>query len=169
MPLHWRHNGHDGVSNHQPYYCFLNCLFRRRSKIISKLRVTGLCAGNSPENVSIWWRHHGISELGRQWFRYWLVAHSTISHYLNQCWVIVSWTRRNTFQWNFNQNLKLFIHENCICKCRLWNDGHFVQGETSYVETVYPFHATYKLDLQQYRCTRQSANDNFVRTTPGVS
>ena len=27
----------------------------------SKLRVTGLCAGNSPENaenVSIWWRHH---------------------------------------------------------------------------------------------------------------
>ena len=48
-PLHWRHNGHDSVSNHQPYCCLLNCLFRRRSKIISKLRVTGLCAGNSPE------------------------------------------------------------------------------------------------------------------------
>ena len=43
-----------------------------RSKKTSKLRVTGLCAGNSPEagefpaqmasnaeNVSIWWRHHG--------------------------------------------------------------------------------------------------------------
>ena len=70
-PLHWRHNGHDSVSNHQPYDCLLNCLFRRRSKIISKLRVTGLCVGNSPvtgefpaqmasnaENVSIWWRHH---------------------------------------------------------------------------------------------------------------
>ena len=44
---------------------------RRRSNKTSKLRVTGLCAGNSPvtsefptqrasnaENVSIWWRHH---------------------------------------------------------------------------------------------------------------
>ena len=46
-------------------------LSRRRSKKTSKLRVTGLCAENSPvtgefptqrasnaENVSIWWRHH---------------------------------------------------------------------------------------------------------------
>ena len=50
---------------------FTQPLFRRRSKKTSKLRVTGLCAGNSPvagefpaqmasnaENVSIWWRHH---------------------------------------------------------------------------------------------------------------
>ena len=69
--LRWRHNGHDSVSNHQPHGCLLNRLFRRRSKKTSKLRVTGLCAGNSPEtgefpaqmasnaeNVSIWWRHH---------------------------------------------------------------------------------------------------------------
>ena len=41
------------------------CLFRHRSKKTSKLRVTGLCEGNSPgtsefpaQNVSIWWRHH---------------------------------------------------------------------------------------------------------------
>ena len=27
---HWRHNGRDGVSNHQPHDCLLNCLFRRR-------------------------------------------------------------------------------------------------------------------------------------------
>ena len=60
-----------GVSNHQPHGCLLNRLFRRKSKKTSKLRVTGLCAGNSPgtgefpaqmasyaENVSIWWRHH---------------------------------------------------------------------------------------------------------------
>ena len=58
--------------NPQPHDCLLNRLFRRRSKKTSKLRVTGLCAGNSPgageftaqmasyaENVSIWWRHHG--------------------------------------------------------------------------------------------------------------
>ena len=47
--LKWRHNGHDSVSNHQPHDCLLNRLFSRRSKKISKLRVTGLCAGNSPE------------------------------------------------------------------------------------------------------------------------
>ena len=42
--LEWRHNGPDSVSNHQPH----GCLLRRRSRKISKLRVTGLCAGNSP-------------------------------------------------------------------------------------------------------------------------
>ena len=69
--LRWRHNGRDSISNHQPHDCLLNRLFRRRSKKTSRLRVTGLCAGNSPgtgefpaqmtsnaENVSIWWRHH---------------------------------------------------------------------------------------------------------------
>ena len=69
--LKWHHNESDCVSNHQPHDCLLNRLFRRRSKKTSKLRGTGLCAGNSPgkgefpaqrasyaENVSIWWRHH---------------------------------------------------------------------------------------------------------------
>ena len=46
--LHWRHNDHDGVSNHQPHDCLLNRLFKRRSKKTSKLRVTGLCVGKSP-------------------------------------------------------------------------------------------------------------------------
>ena len=71
IPLHWRHNERDSVSNHQPHDWLLNRLFRRRSKKTSKLRATSLCAGNSPgtgefpaqmasnaENVSIWWRHH---------------------------------------------------------------------------------------------------------------
>ena len=48
IPLQWRHNGHDGVSNHQPHDCLLDGLLRRRSRKTSKLRVTGLCAGNSP-------------------------------------------------------------------------------------------------------------------------
>ena len=74
ITLQWRHNGPDGVSNHQLRDCLLNCLFRRISKKTSKLRVTGLCAGNSPttgelsaqmasyaENVSIWWRHHAAN------------------------------------------------------------------------------------------------------------
>ena len=50
LPLRWRHNGCDSVSNHQPHHCLLNRLFRRRSKKTSKLRVTGLCAGNSRTN-----------------------------------------------------------------------------------------------------------------------
>ena len=50
--LHWRHNDHGGISNHQPHGCLLNRLFRRRSKKTSKLRVTGLCAGNSPGPVN---------------------------------------------------------------------------------------------------------------------
>ena len=67
-PSQWCHNELDGVSDHQPHNCLLNRLFR--SKKMSKVLVTGLCAGNSPvtgefpaqraskaENVSIWWRH----------------------------------------------------------------------------------------------------------------
>ena len=78
ISLHWRHNEGDGVSNHQPNDCLLNHLFRRRSKKTSKLRVTGLCEGNSPvtgefpaqrasyrENVSIWWCHHVMI-----WYQY---------------------------------------------------------------------------------------------------
>ena len=50
--LQWSHNDHDCVSNHQPHDCLLNRLFRRRSKKTSKLRVTGLCVGNSPGPVN---------------------------------------------------------------------------------------------------------------------
>ena len=50
--LHWRHNDHGGVSNHQPRGCLLNCLFRRRWKKTSKLCVTGLRVGNSPRPVN---------------------------------------------------------------------------------------------------------------------
>ena len=71
LSLQWRHNGRDGVSNHQPRDWLLNRLFRRRPNKTSKLRVTGLCTGNSTvtgefpakmasnaEYVSIGWRHH---------------------------------------------------------------------------------------------------------------
>ena len=103
ISLQWHHNERRGISNnqhfdsnaenasiwwrHHVHYTdvimatiasqinSLNRLFRRRSKKISKLRVTGLCVGNSPEiseipaqmasnaeNVSIWWRHHVHAE-----------------------------------------------------------------------------------------------------------
>ena len=70
-PLQWRHNGCDGVSNHQPRYFLFKRLFKAQIKETSKIRVTGLCVGKSPgtgefpaqrasnaENVSIRWRHH---------------------------------------------------------------------------------------------------------------
>ena len=73
--LQWRNNERDGVLNHQRHDCLLNRLFRGRSKQASKLRVTGLCEGNSPvtdefpvqrasnaENVSIWC-HYMYTEL----------------------------------------------------------------------------------------------------------
>ena len=50
--LRWRQNGHDSVSNHQPHHCLLNRSFGCRSKKTSKLRVTGLCAGNSSRPVN---------------------------------------------------------------------------------------------------------------------
>ena len=87
VSLQWRHNEHDSLSNHQPQDCLLKLVFGRRSKKTSKLRVTGLCAGNSPgtgefpaqrasnaENVSIWWRHHVRTHMShlhflRIWYR----------------------------------------------------------------------------------------------------
>ena len=77
--LQWCHNERHGVSNHRRLYCLLNRLLRPRSKKASKLRVTGLCEGNSPvtgefptqrasnaENVFIWWRHHAQSKVCTQ-------------------------------------------------------------------------------------------------------
>ena len=65
-----------GVINHQSHDCLLNRLFMRRSKKTPKLRVIGLCEGNSSvtgefpaqrtsnaESVSIWLRHHGRTVL----------------------------------------------------------------------------------------------------------
>ena len=52
----------------------------------------------------------------RQWIgsalvQIWLAAYSAPSHYLNQCWVIVNWTRRNKIQWNSNQSKSLSFME----------------------------------------------------------
>ena len=71
--LELRRNESDGFPNHRRLDCLLSRLFRRRSKETPKLRVTGLCGGNSPVtgefpahrasnagNASIWWRHHDL-------------------------------------------------------------------------------------------------------------
>ena len=100
--LRWRHNDHAGVSNHQPHGCLLNRVFRRKSKKTSKLRVTGLCVGNSPgtgefpaqmasyaENVSIWCRHHVKAQHSRlNWFRWY---NGGIHFCLNLHWLRAWW------------------------------------------------------------------------------
>ena len=108
--LQWRHNECGGVLNHQPQDCLLHRLFGRRSKKTSKLRVTGLCEGNSSvtgefpakragnaENVSIWWRHHGVGLLltwsslfSSRWHAVWLRCslpwlHSACGSLWNSC------------------------------------------------------------------------------------
>ena len=75
IPLWWRHNGRDDVSNHQPHHRLLTLLFRRRSKKRQSSTSLAFMRGihrepvNSPhkwpvnaENVSIWWRHHALSD-----------------------------------------------------------------------------------------------------------
>ena len=55
----WRHNGRDGVSNHQPHDCLLNRLFRRRSRKTSNsaplafVREIHLWLVNSPHKWTI--------------------------------------------------------------------------------------------------------------------
>ena len=113
--LQWRHNGHESVSNHQPYDCLINRLFRRRSKKTPKLRVTGLCAGNSPgtgelpaqmasnaENVSIWWRHHDLRFI-QVWVETVIELDPSLRYHLNiKIWLIFD---------HVNKTLAILRHE----------------------------------------------------------
>ena len=69
LPLQWRHNGRDSVSNHQPHDCLLRRRLFRHNENIKAPRHWPFFAVNSPvtgefpaqmasneENVSIWWR-----------------------------------------------------------------------------------------------------------------
>ena len=129
--LQWRHKGRDCVSNHQHHQCLLNRLFGRRSKKTSKLRVTGLCAGNSPgtgefptqmasnvENVSIWWRHHGVYWI----IRYWHDAKYSTGHRIT-IWALKQNGRTMRLKvqylaiWYHIENL-LHLYKSCLQKFR---------------------------------------------------
>ena len=80
--LLWRHNGRDGVLNHQPQHCLLDRLFSCSTYCVQRFssktalyyvvillwfvvyfnsetdEFPAQMASNA-ENVSIWWRHHG--------------------------------------------------------------------------------------------------------------
>ena len=103
VSLQWRHNDPNGVSNHRRLVGLLNRLFRRRSKKTSKPRVTGLWEGNSPvtgefpsqrasnaENVSIWWRHHGVNNREEVVF----LSESFTNHCCSTTFVVRCWNIR---------------------------------------------------------------------------
>ena len=83
---HWTHSCVlDNCSQHQWFIFFLNSspgLVRGKHYWLSKLTIIGSDNGLPP------------------------------SHHLNQCWNIVNWILGNKLQWNFNQNLHIFIQEN---------------------------------------------------------
>ena len=48
-------------------------------------------------------------ESSQQWWKWWIVAYSAPSHYLNQYCVVVNWNLSNKLWWNFNWNSEMFI------------------------------------------------------------
>ena len=106
-PLSWRHDERDGVSNHQPNDCLLNRLFRLRSKKTSKLRVTGLCEGNSPV-LRPSYLHNGVSYTGKMPPLYWIRAKVPLAHigpHIAQFWFILIFTRHEISKQNRVQHL----------------------------------------------------------------
>ena len=85
--------------------------------------------------------HICVTELALYWFRWWLVAYSVPSHYLNQCLVIVNWNLRNKLQWNIVKNqiisfkkmhLKMSVKWRPFCpgeeELRQWAGAHKMTG-----------------------------------------
>ena len=54
------------------------------------------------------------------------------SHYLNQCWLIVNWNPRKTFQWFSNRNYIIFIQK-CVWNCRMPKWRPLCPGGDEYV------------------------------------
>ena len=92
-PSQWRHNGHDGISNHKSHHCLLNRLFRCKSKKTSKLRVTGFVQGihrwpvNSPHKGPVTQKKFPFDDIIVKSV-YWL---SAVWLWLTECWVPQIW------------------------------------------------------------------------------
>ena len=95
FPLQWRHNERYGVSNHQPHDCFIQPF---QAQIKEKLRVTGVCGGNSPvtvefpaqgasiaEDVSIWWRQQVVVQYCSVSVLAGISFEQTMIQYVDQC------------------------------------------------------------------------------------
>ena len=166
-PLRWRHNGRDSVSNHQPHHCLLKRLFRRRSKNISKLRVTGLCVGNSPgtgefpaqmasnaENVSIWWRYHLLRGLQSVWLDF-------FSHHSDYTVYIV---------WKLTRRLWLMmLHENRSIEVANYGSRAINWGQFSRHTHLLNIHAIHAGRLEAAPLISVAALHVATRTVVNVS
>ena len=85
--------------------------------------------------------HICVCESDQHRFRQWLVAYSAPSHYLNQCWIIINWTLRNDFQWNFDQKTNVFIQEiafeNVVCQSGTTKWNHYLNQWWSSLDFAY--------------------------------
>ena len=86
------------------------------------------------------------SKSDQHWFKLWLVTYSVPSHYLNQCCFLVNCmcTLRNKLQRNFNQNIKLLIHENASVKwqpfCQGGDELNSYQWDVDLWNIIFPHH-----------------------------
>ena len=91
------------------------------------------------------------------------------NHYLNQCLIIVKWTLRNKLRWNFNQNTKLFIHENAseniVCEMVAILSTEIWVSRLSMPRVTYVNKKEFSIEIQPlsfrgygYRCIISSLN-----------
>ena len=150
--LQWRHNDHDGVSNHQPHGCLFNQVYsgtdrRKHQSSASRAFACGEFTGSgefpaqtasNAENVSIWWRHRGILGSGS--------THETLSpgnnhvwplcippscwyHRKLNCWTILSAVMlmkiSNTLKWGMRRLLHLPAISNMAAWLTFGNERNF--------------------------------------------
>ena len=88
------------------------------------------------------------------------------SHYLDQCWNVVSWTLRNKLQWNFNRNSYFFVQDNAFqntvykmtiilswlqfVNCKLWEP----------IDSRYPFHKRFMSPWSKIGKTARYSSSN---------
>ena len=75
IALLWRHNEHNGVSNHQPHHCLLDRLFRRRpKKTYVKLFVFTYHRHQMGWTPNVAGRANGLPQLQSTSTVYWCIA-----------------------------------------------------------------------------------------------
>ena len=76
MALRWRHNGHSGISNHQPHHCLLKRLDRRRSKhpsspLLPFVQGIHWWPVNSLHKWPVTWKMFPFNDVMIGWFTDW--------------------------------------------------------------------------------------------------